>query len=190
MASVQSLSARRAKLMSELESLEVELRAAVVSDVAGGRAVSVVAREAGVTRPTVYKWVRDAVTPSDDAARLVEIDARYERLVDLLVQAHKPADGISRKGKRWSGLQMEQAARNVSRKGGSATKALRETCESLLLRLDGSAVDLDLIRQCAQEAGFDAQGGDVIPVLLAELDEAYALRKRIQALEDPFFSDV
>jgi AcrR family transcriptional regulator len=176
---VEALGAKRARLIEELRLVDDAVRDAAVADVQSGRPIAVVAREAGVTRPTLYAWLK-----SDSAAetRLAKIDARYERLIELVMKTLDPAGDFSRKGNWRSGLQWEQNGRK-----GSARDRLKFAADQLLARLDVlEPIDRDMIRKCAQEAGFSADTGDILTAVVADLDEAYTIRKRLEAASDPF----
>ena len=157
-------------LAAERKALDSRLREAVVSAVAAGESVASVARRAGITRPTVYAWVK-AATPDDSEAleaRLAVLDARWDALVRNVVQRDMPAGQVSRRGNVRSGLQVEAMGRKVSRGAESASAmAVRVATDKLL-------------------AFFaDYRGED--PAVLAirdELDEAWKIRQTLAERRD------
>lgn len=148
------------------QSAEAAYRSAVVA-AATDHGLSETARAAGVTRQAVAQLVKRARTDVErDRSRLAEIDARYESLVDAIAAREDPA-----------GLMADQRIRNgqakrLARKGlgrlPTVREEIRDLAEAKLLRL------LDDRREDPVIA--------VIAAIVAELDEAAAIRERLSSL--------
>lgn len=164
MADLRSIAAERNRLAGELAQVDEDLRAAVRLAVSTGTPISRVAKEAGITRPTVYAWIRSD-PESLMRVRLAELDRRYESLVDAIAAREKPPA---------EAMRLEAAYRNGQagkrrRKGlgplPTPTAAVRDFAEAKLLRL------------------LEHDGGEdpVLSRIRDEIEEAWNLR---QALAD------
>lgn len=169
---LEALADRRRDLRSELEALELELRDATVDAVRSGVPAAPAARLAGVSRETLYKWLRSNGVATDTLAlerrleaRLSVLDRAHDRRVKDVMGELEPAGDFSRRGNWRSGYQWEQAARNVSRAGGSAKAQHEEWAR----------------RELERRAE---------PVMVAELEEAEEIRRRLLELRAGFFADV
>lgn len=166
--------ARRAELLTELGAVDAELRELAVQAIADGQPAARVAKAAGVSRETLYKWLRADGVATEALAlerrlrtRLAELDGRWNELVERVMAREKmPVEAI----------RLEAAKRNAQagkrrRKGlpplPTISDDLRAFAEAKILRL----VD-------------DRPGEPVLRVVGQELDEAWTIRQRLQAIEE------
>lgn len=173
MSSLAATAASRSALLAELATVEQRLQAEAVEAVSAGRPILHVAREAGVSRVTLYAWIKRHAE-RDPEKRLAVLEARWDGLVDAIAKRDMPAPEISRHGRTISGLQAEAGRRNsqakrLARKGlkpmEKPSETLRRHAEAQLLRL------LD------DKAGEDP----VLGAIAAELEELETLRAEITA---------
>lgn len=166
---ISTLAIRRNEAQLALDAATAELRVAAVAAVSGGRPLASVAREAGVTRPTLYAWCRDSGAERERlVSRLAELDARWEKLVSAAMQHDMPAGVVSRRGNQRSGLQVEAQGRKVSRGDESAAALVRRGAETKLLSLVADMADKDATFAAVRD----------------ELDEAWKIRQSLAALDD------
>lgn len=167
------LAERRAALLAELAVVDADVRLAAVAEVRSGRPLQVVAREAGVSRPTLYKWLADAPAPEVDdsveaarlSKRLSEIDAVYERMVAAIADL----DTLS--------MRRETAYRNSRR--GKGRHAFNPEVQRTVKQSRRIYAERALLKNLE-----DNRGNPVVDRFLLELDEAAVIRERLAAFRE------
>jgi transcriptional regulator with XRE-family HTH domain len=165
---------------------EASYRGALVAAKAEGRSVAEIAKAAGVTRSAVYQVLRgeakrQATDETAMTARLAVLDARWDALVDAVSETFMPADPRA-----------EQAIRNGTNAKAKRTLAGVNRSGKASGSIGRHRVILPTVRQEARnlaEAKIlrslenNPQEPRVVAIV-AELDEAYALRQQLTALRD------
>lgn len=150
---------------------EDEYRLALQAARDAGHSAAEIAAPAGVTRQAVLK-ATTAPTVSHQwrakaEARLAELDARWELLVDALAETDRPPDNWM----RW-----ENAKRN-GRRGKDARKGLAR--RPSVLEEARAFAESKLLRTLRDNA-YDPR----VRLVLGELDEAHAIRDALEACFD------
>ena len=176
-----------------LDKAQSDLRAGILRAHAEGARVAEIAEASGYTRQRIYQMLAQA--GPDEAgmrARLAELDAKWDALVDTLADGFMPGDAKAEQARRnvLNG-RIDRAQNGVTRSGrrsGSVSPVrgmrklptvraeARDRAESKLLRL---------LQDKVGEPRLDA--------IRLELDEAASLRENLAALEDArgdFFAGV
>jgi hypothetical protein len=152
---------------------EQEYRSALQDARAAGHSAAEIAGPAGVTRQAVLKTTvpppreSEAQWRAKAEARLEELDARWEALVDKMAEVERPPDSYIRR---------ETAKRN-GRRGKDARKGLRP--RPTVLQEARSFAESKLLRALRNHLEDPS-----VRLVLAELDEAHAIRNALEASFD------
>ena len=165
---------------------EQAYRDAIVAARESGVSVQAIAAEAGITRSAVYQLLegerrRREGSEEAMAARLAELDARWDALVDSVAETFMPADPRAeqaiRNGQNAKAKRTLAGVRKDGKPSGSIGKhrvvlptvrrEARNLAEAKILRMLEHRVDEPLVRR-----------------IVAEIDEAAALREQLTALRD------
>lgn len=118
---LEGLAERRRELRDELAAVESELRDAAVDAAREGVPAAAVARLAGVSRESLYQWLRaSGVETSSLAAerrleaRIAALEGRHAERVAAKMGELEPAGDRSRRGNWRSGYQWENLGRSGS----------------------------------------------------------------------------
>jgi transposase-like protein len=165
---------------------EALYRDAVVAAKESGRSVLDIARAAGVTRSAVYQLLdgeakRRAGDEGRMRARLAELDARWDALVDAVAESFMPADPRA-----------EQAIRNGHNAKAKRTLAGVRKDGKLSGSIGKHRVILPTVRREARniaEAKIlrsleDNPQEPRVMAIVGELNEAATLREQLTALQD------
>lgn len=149
-----------------MEDARSSLRQCIVEAYEQGEGASAIADAAGLSRQRVYQILEEeGVREKRMRARLAELDARYDQLVDALAAGEgKPGDY-----KRVTAIQ-NGMNRKLSRRGvgwDPVSVTLRNHAESKLL---------SVLEHRRHEP--------VVQRILAEIDEAALLRQKLTALDE------
>ena len=149
---------------------ELEYRSALQAARDAGHSATEIAGPAGVTRQAVLKTT---VRPSEAdwqakaEARLAELDARWEALVDRMAEVERPPDAYIRR---------ETAKRN-GRRGKDARKGLRP--RPTVLEETRAFAETKLLNALRNHPHDPS-----VRIVVAEIDEAHALRNALEACFD------
>ena len=158
---LETLADRRRELRAELEALEVELRDATCDAVREGVPAAPAARLAGVSRETLYKWLRAQGVATETLAverrleaRISTLEAKYEAKVSDAMGALEPAGDFSRRGNWRSGYQWAHSNSTSKRWQGRydvSERELNRTHAEFGLELDTQGEqDANELTECRQ----------------------------------------
>lgn len=146
-ARIAGLAGKRRQLLAELETCELELRHASTDVVREGEPAKPVAELAGVSRETLYKWLRSSGVATDTLAlerrleaRIAVLEAKHARRVADKLGELEPAGDRSRRGNWRSGYQIEA----MGRRTGFETSARAVYELAAELELEATELDAEL----------------------------------------------
>lgn len=151
---------------------EQEYRAALAEAHAQGAGYAELARSAGISRQAVRQLIARHRTEADDEramrARLEELDARWDALVDRLAARNMPDEKTRRRDQAYRNARNGRSAKKNARtrkRLPTVGEEIRGLAEAEVLRLLQNRPDDPLVRR-----------------IRAEVDEAETLRLQLQAI--------
>lgn len=151
-----------------------------------GRSVIEIAATAGITRSAVYQIIegerkRRAGNETTMAARLGELDARWDALVDSVAETFMPADPRAEQAIRnGTNAKAKRTLAGVTRAGKASGSVGRYRVVLPTVRREARNLAESKILRMLEHRGSEV----IVRRIVAEIDEAALLREQLTALRD------